>query len=209
MTRWFTFELVSAPGYVSVFINPRGSQGYGQQFVDEVSTDYGNRCYVDVMKGMDFVCQEYAFVDSSKKAVMGGSFGGYMVNWIAGHTDRFNCAVSHAGLYNLVSFYGATEELWFPEWDMGRTPWETPEGYSRWSPHRFAQNFKTPLLITHGQQDFRVPVEESMQLFTACQRQGVPSRFIYFPDEGHVIEHPQNVALWWDEIHAWFATYLR
>ena len=209
LTRWFTFELVSAPGYVSVFINPRGSQGYGQQFVDGVSTDYGNRCYVDVMRGMDFVCQEYAFIDTSKKAAIGGSFGGYMVNWIVGHTDRFNCAVSHAGLYNLVSFYGATEELWFPEWDMGRTPWENPEGYAQWSPHRFAQNFETPVLITHGQQDFRVPVEESMQLFTACQRRGVPSRFVYFPDEGHVIEKPQNVALWWDEIHNWFAAYLR
>ncbi|MFQ6091176.1 MAG: prolyl oligopeptidase family serine peptidase [bacterium] len=209
MYRWFNFQLLSAPGYVSIFINPRGSAGYGQKFVDEVSTDYGNRCYVDLMKGLNFVCQRYAFIDTTKIAAVGGSFGGYMVNWIVGHTDRFDCAVSHAGLYNLISFYGATEELWFPEWDLGQTPWENPEGYSRWSPHRFAQNFKTPVLITHGQQDFRVPVEESMQLFTACQRQGVPTRFVYFPDEGHVIEKPRNVTLWWRQMYDWFEKYLK
>jgi len=125
-----------------------------------------------------------------------------------GHTNRFKCAVSHAGIYNIVSFYGATEELWYPAWDMGKNPWDDKEIMEKWSPHNFAQNFKTPCLVTHSQQDFRVPVTESFQLFTALQLQGIPSRLVYFPDEGHVIETPQNNVRWWKEIHQWFAEYL-
>lgn len=208
MTTWFTFQLASSPGYVGVFINPRGSSGYGSAFREQVSLDYGGRCFEDLMKGLDFVIANYDFVDDSRLAAIGGSFGGYSVNWIMGHTDRFKCIVSHAGLYNLTSFYGATEELWFPEWDMGKSPWEEPDLYEKWSPHVYAKNFKTPTLVTHGELDYRVPFAESLQLFTALQRQGIPSRLVVFSDEGHVISLPQNNVRWWKEMHLWLGSYL-
>lgn len=209
MTTWFTFQLVCSPGYVGVFIDPRGSSGYSSMFREQISRDYGGRCYEDLMKGLDYVIDHYDFVDESRQAAIGGSFGGYMVNWIMGHTDRFRCIVSHASLYNLTSFYGATEELWFPEWDLGKSPWEEPELYKKWSPHRHAKNFKTPTLVTHGELDYRVPFAESLQLFTALQRQGIPSRLVVFPDEGHVISKPQNNVRWWKEIHIWLEKYLK
>jgi dipeptidyl aminopeptidase/acylaminoacyl peptidase len=208
MSGWFTFPLASTPGYVGLFINPRGSTGYGSKFRGEVSKDYGGRCYEDLMKGLDYAIEKYPFIDGSRCAAIGGSFGGYSVNWIMGNTNRFKCIVSHASLYNLTSFYGATEELWFPAWDMGETPWDEPELYARWSPHRLAKNFKTPTLVTHGLMDFRVPYAESLQLFTALQRQGIPSRLVTFPDEGHVIGGPQNNVRWWKEIHRWLKKYL-
>jgi dipeptidyl aminopeptidase/acylaminoacyl peptidase len=209
MTTWFTFQLVCSPGYVGVFINPRGSSGYGSLFREQVSRDYGGRCYEDLMKGLDYVLESCDYVDKNRIAAIGGSFGGYSVNWIMGHTDRFKCLVSHAGLYNLISFYGATEELWFPEWDMGRMPWAESELYDLWSPHNYAQRFKTPTLVTHGELDYRVPLTESFQLFTALQRQGIPSRLVVFPDEGHVIDKPQNNVRWWKEIHRWLEKYLK
>ncbi|MFQ6108837.1 MAG: prolyl oligopeptidase family serine peptidase [Candidatus Aminicenantales bacterium] len=184
MTTWFTFQLVCSPGYVGVFINPRGSSGYGSSFREEISRDYGGRCFEDLMRGLDYVISHYDFVNKDLQAAIGGSFGGYMVNWIMGHTHRFRCIVSHASLYNLTSFYGATEELWFPEWDMGKSPWEEPELYEKWSPHIHAKNFRTPTLVTHGELDYRVPFTESLQLFTALQRQGVPSRLVVFPMKG-------------------------
>ena len=208
MTTWFTFQLVCSPGYVGVFVNPRGSAGYGSAFREEVSRDYGGRCYEDLMNGLDHVIAQYHFVDGDRLAAIGGSFGGYSVNWIMGHTDRFDCIVSHAGLYNTTSFYGATEELWYPAWDLGESPWEEPELYDRWSPHRFAHNFKTPTLVTHGERDYRVPFAESLQLFTALQRQGIESRLVVFADEGHVIGKPQNNVRWWREMHRWLARYL-
>lgn len=209
MTRWLTFQLVCSPGYVGVFINPRGSVGYGSEFREEVSLDYGGKCYDDLMKGLDYVIGNYDFVDADKQAAVGGSFGGYSVNWIMGQTDRFDCIVSHAGLYNMISFYGATEELWFPAWDMGSTPWNEPELYNKWSPHNYVKNFTTPTLVTHGELDFRVPFAESLQLFTALQREEIPSRLIVFHDEGHVIEGLQNNIRWWKEMHRWFETYLK
>jgi dipeptidyl aminopeptidase/acylaminoacyl peptidase len=209
MTTWFTFQLVCSPGYVGVFINPRGSSGYGSTFREQVSRDYGGRCFEDLMKGLDYVNQHYDFVDKKRQAAIGGSFGGYMVNWIMGHTDRFRCIVSHASLYNLISFYGATEELWFPAWDMGKSPWDEAELYEKWSPHVHAKKFKTPTLVIHGEKDYRVPFAESLQLFTALQRQGIPSRLVVFPDEGHVIQGPQNNVRWWKEIHIWLEKYLK
>jgi len=209
MTTWFTFQLICSPGYVGVFLDPRGSTGYGSTFREQISRDYGGRCYEDLMKGLDFVVEHYDFVDESRQAAVGGSFGGYSVNWIMGHTDRFKCIVSHASLYNLTSFYGATEELWFPEWDMGESPWEESELYKKWSPHVYAKDFKTPTLVTHGEYDYRVPFAESLQLFTALQRQSISSRLVVFPDEGHVISQPQNNVRWWKEIHIWLEKYLK
>ena len=209
MPRWFTFQMVSAPGYVGLFINPRGSRGYGSTFREQVSKDYGGRCFIDLVKGLDYAIKKYPFIDEKRQAAIGGSFGGYSVNWLMAHTDRFKCIVSHASLYNLTSFYGATEELWFPAWDIGETPWDEPDLYKKWSPHLHAKKFKTPTLVIHGEKDYRVSFSESLQLFTALQRQGIPSRLLVFPDEGHVISGLQNNVRWWKEIHIWLKEYLK
>ncbi len=129
MTTWFTFQLITSPGYVGLFINPRGSTGYGSKFREQVSHDYGGRAYEDLMSGLDYAIKQYDFIDPLKTAAIGGSYGGYCVNWILGHTDRFKCLVSHAGLYNLESFYGSTDELWYPAWDIGKTPWDVLTNY--------------------------------------------------------------------------------
>ncbi|MGZ8867823.1 MAG: prolyl oligopeptidase family serine peptidase, partial [Thermoanaerobaculia bacterium] len=134
---------------------------------------------------------------------------GYMVNWILGHSDLFKALVSHAGVYNLESMYGVTEELWFPEWEFGGNPWDNPELIEKWSPHRSAKNFKTPTLVVHGELDFRVPIGEGIQLYTALQRRGVPSRLLYYPDEGHWVLKPQNSKLWHEQVLGWFDQYLK
>ncbi len=207
--RW-NYQMFASPGYVIVAINPRGSTGYGQTFTDEISQDWGGKVYEDLMKGLDYVIAEFNdLIDAGRIAAAGGSYGGYMMNWIQGHTDRFTCLVSHAGVYNLTSMYGSTEELWFPEWDLGKTPWENPEGYARFSPHTYAANFKTPVLIVHGQLDFRVPFGEAMQAFTAVKRQGVQAKLVYFPDEGHFVLKPRNAEFWWKTLHEWFAEWLQ
>jgi len=205
--RWNP-QMFAARGYVVLMPNPRGSSGFGQKFIEEISGDWAGKVYVDLMNGVDaFAALPY--VDANRIGAAGGSYGGYMVNWILGHTNRFKALVSHAGLFNLESFYGATEELWFPEWEFGGTPWDNPEMYARWSPHRFVKNFATPTLVTHGELDFRVPIGEGFQLFTALQRRGIPSRLLYFPDEGHWVLKPQNSKLWHETVLGWFDTYLK
>jgi dipeptidyl aminopeptidase/acylaminoacyl peptidase len=201
-------QMFTSRGYVVIKINPRGSEGYGQKFTDEINRDWGGKPYEDLMKGVDYVTARYPFIDSRRMAAAGASYGGYMANWIAGHTDRFKCLITIAGAYNLISKYGATDELWFPEWEMGGTPWTAREQYEKWSPHNFAGNFKTPTLVIHGQFDYRVPVTEGMQMFTALQRQNVPSRFLYFPDEGHWISRPQNLQLYFTTIQEWLKRWL-
>jgi dipeptidyl aminopeptidase/acylaminoacyl peptidase len=206
--RW-NAQMFAAPGYIVVMVNPRGSSGYGQQFTDEISRDWGGKVYKDLMAGLDYVLDTYDFIDSDRLAAMGGSFGGYMVNWMEGHTDRFTTFISHAGLFNLTSMYYATEELWFVEWDLGGTPWEAPKLYKKWSPHNFVKNFKTPMLVIHGAGDFRVPIGEGLQMYTALQAMGVESKLLYYPDEGHWILKPQNSELWYDSVHEWLARYLK
>jgi dipeptidyl aminopeptidase/acylaminoacyl peptidase len=206
--RW-NAQMFASPGYVVAMLNPRGSTGYGQKFTDAISGDWGGKCYEDIMKGLDYILESYTFIDGERVAAAGASFGGYMVNWIEGHNDRFRCLVSHAGVYNLASMYGATEELWFPEWEFKGTPWTNPDMYSRFSPHNFAGNFRTPCLVVHGERDFRVPYTEGLQLFTALQRRGVPSKLLFFPDEDHFVRKPQNAELWWNTLHEWFAGYLK
>ncbi len=200
--------LFAAQGYVVLAANPRGSTSFGQGFTDEISGDWGGKAYQDLMNGVDHLIG-MGLVDPQRMGAAGGSYGGYMVNWILGHSDRFHALVSHAGVYNLESMYGVTEELWFPEWEFQGTPWSNPEMYRRWSPHLSAAKFKTPTLVVHGELDYRVPIGEGMQLFTALQRQKVPSKLLYFPDEGHWIAKPQNSLLWHKTVFAWFDTYLR
>lgn len=204
--RW-NAQLFAAPGYVTVLLNPRGSTGFGQRFVDQVSGDWGGRVFVDVMAGVEHAAR-FPFVDSTRIAAAGGSYGGYLVNWLNAHATRFDAFISHAGLYHLEAFYGATDELWFPEWEFGGPPWLNRDAYERWSPHRYAQNFRTPTLVIHGGRDYRVPDTQGFQLFTVLQRQGVPSRLLYFPDEGHWVTRPHNQRIWWREVHAWLARYL-
>jgi dipeptidyl aminopeptidase/acylaminoacyl peptidase len=159
------------------------------------------------MKGIDHVLT-LGYIDKERIGAAGGSYGGYMVNWILGHSDRFKALVSHAGVYNLTSMYGVTEELWFPEWDLSGTPWSNPKGYERWSPHVASANFKTPTLVIHGELDYRVPIGEGLQLFTALQRNKVPSKLLYYPDEGHWVLKPLNSMLWYKTVFDWLDTYL-
>ena len=206
--RWNPMICASA-GYVVLMPNPHGSTGFGHEFTEQISGDWAGACYEDLMRGVDWAIAQ-GIADPERMGAMGGSFGGYMVNWILGHTDRFKALVSHCGVYNLESMYGATEELWFPEWDLRGMPWDDREGnYARFSPHRFASGFKTPTLVIHGELDFRVPLGEGLQLFTALQRQGVPSRLLYFPDEGHWVLKPRNSRLWNETVLAWLDRYVK
>ena len=209
-SRW-NYQMFAAQGFGLVIINPRGSTGYGQRFVDEVSKGWGGKVYADLMSGLDVALARNTWMDRTRLGAAGGSFGGYMVNWIAGHSTRFKALVSHAGPFNLENMDTATEELWFPEWEYGGPVWDAKamrEQYRVYSPHLFARNFKTPTLVTGGELDFRVPYAENLSMFTALQRQGVPSRLVLFPDEGHWILKPQNQRLWWSEVQGWMAKYL-
>lgn len=200
--RW-NAQMFASRGYVAVLINPRGSTGYGQRFTDEISRDWGGKVYEDLMKGVDYILKTFSFVDGKRMAAAGASYGGYMVNWIAGHSNRFRCFVSHDGSFNMKSMYGTTEELWFPEWEFGGAPFDNPGLYDKWSPSTFAHNFRTPMLVVHGQLDFRLDVSEGFQLFTALQRQGVKSKMLYFPDEGHFVTKPANAELWYTTVLDW------
>ena len=209
--RW-NYQMFAAPGYGVVIINPRGSPGYGQKFVDAISKDWGGAVYTDLMLGLDAALAKDSWLDSTRMSAAGGSYGGYMVDWIAGHSDRFKALVSHAGPFNLENMYGATEELWFPTWEYGGPYWDSTamaQNYRKWSPHLYAKNFKTPTLVTAGELDYRVPYTEDLSFFSALQRQGVPSRLVVFPDEGHWVQKPQNQKLWWSEVQGWLGKYLQ
>ena len=221
--RWNP-ELIAADGYVVVMVNPRGSTGYGQSFIDGVNGDWGGKAYVDLMKGLDAAEAKYPFIDKTRECALGGSYGGFMANWILTHTDRFACIVTHDGMFNPQSAYGTTEELWFNEWEFRRPalkgikgqdvdgpgqPWKYAAGpvandpFRKWSPMLSIQNAKTPTLVVHSQRDYRLDVSEGFQLFTALQRLNVPSRMLYFPDEGHWVLKPQNSKLWYEEVGDW------
>ncbi len=206
--RW-NAELFAANGYVVVMINPRGSTGYGLAFVDGVNGDWGGKPFTDLMQGLDYAEQHYSFIDKSRECALGASYGGYMANWVLGHTDRFKCIVTHDGMYDPESAYGTTEELWFNEWEFKGKPWDyygrpdSENPYRKWAPMLSAKNFKTPTLVIHNQLDYRLDVSEGFQLFTTLQRLKVPSKMLYFPDEGHWVLKPQNSQLWWKTVNDW------
>jgi len=220
--RWNP-ELMAADGYVVVMVNPRGSTGYGQAFIDGVNGDWGGKAYLDLMSGLDAAEAKYPFLDKNHECALGGSYGGFMANWILTHTNRFACIVSHDGMFNPQSAYGTTDELWFNEWEFrdhspagkkaaglaAGQPWTyfdrpaAADNFRRWSPLLFIRNAKTPTLVIHSQKDYRLDVSEGFQLFTALQRLGVPSRMLYFPDEGHWVLKPQNSQLWYQEVGEW------
>lgn len=201
--RW-NLQMFAARGYVVVATNPRGSTGYGQKFTDQISLDWGGKVYTDLMNSYDYAVNSFGFIDSSRTFAAGASYGGYMINWIEGHTNRFKALVCHDGVFNLESMFGGTEELWFPIWEYGGTYWENPSVYKKWSPHNYVKNFKTPMLVVHGANDFRVPEGQAFELFTALQLMKVESRFLYFPDEYHFVVKPQNAKLWWNTIYDWY-----
>ncbi len=206
--RWNP-ELFAANGYVVVMVNMRGSTGYGQAFVDGVNGDWGGKPFTDLMEGLDYAEQHYPFIDKNRECALGASYGGYMANWVLGHTDRFKCIVTHDGMFNAESAFGSTEELWFNIWEFRGHPWDyygkpdSENPFRKWSPSLSAVHFKTPTLVVHSQLDYRLDVSEGLQLFTTLQLRGVPSEMLYFPDEGHWVLKPQNSQLWWKTVNAW------
>ncbi len=206
--RWNP-NMFASDGYLVVMVNPRGSTGYGQKFVDDINGDWGGRAYQDLMLGLDYVGKTYAFADTNNACALGASYGGYAVNWIITHNNRFKCAVSHDGMWNTDSAWGTTEELWFNNWEFKGTPYTNRELYRKWSPMLSGANIKTPTLVVHGQLDYRLDVSEGFQLFTTLQTMKVPSKMLYFPDEGHWVLKPQNSQLWYKTVNGWVDTYLK
>ncbi len=206
--RWNP-QAYAGAGYAAVLIDFHGSTGYGQAFTDAIRNDWGGAPYEDLMKGLDFALGKYAFLDGERTCALGASYGGYMINWIAGSTDRFKCLVSHDGNLDERTAYFDTEELWFPEWEHGGVPWENPEGYTKHSPIERVKNWKTPMLVVHGAKDYRVVDTQGLSTFTALQRKGIPSKLLYFPDENHWVLKPQNSILWHETVIGWLDQWLK
>jgi dipeptidyl aminopeptidase/acylaminoacyl peptidase len=206
--RW-NAQVFAAAGYVVVMPNPRGSTGYGQKFIDEINQDWGGKAFDDIMTVTDHVVADMPYADSTRLTAAGGSYGGYMIDWILGHTQRFKALISHAGVYDLVSEFGATEELWFPLWEYGGPPWDRPDEYQKMSPSSYVKDFHTPTLVINGELDFRVPYTQGLELFTALQLQNVPSKLLIFPDEGHWVLKPQNTVLWYRTFVEWLDTWVK
>jgi len=205
--RW-NAQVFASAGYVVVMPNPRGSYGYGQKFTEDIKDDWGGKPYDDIMAVTDYAAA-LPYADANRMAAAGGSYGGYMIDWMLGHTQRFKAFVSHAGVYDLRSEFGGTEELWFPLWEFGGTPWDNPETYAKWSPSFYVKDFHTPTLVIHGELDFRVPYTQGLQLFTALQLQKVPSKLLEFPDEGHWVLKPQNSVLWYNSFLDWIGEWTK
>ncbi|MEM6672621.1 MAG: S9 family peptidase [Planctomycetota bacterium] len=212
--QWFSFRwnfhLMASQGYVIVAPNRRGLPGFGRAWNDEISGDWGGQAMQDILSATDSLLAE-PYIDRERTAAIGASFGGYTVYWLMGNSeDRFSCMISHCGVFNLESMYGSTEELFFVNWDLGGPYWRSQsiqEEYDRFSPHRYIENWKTPLLVIHGEKDFRVPITQGIEAFTAAQVQDVPSRFLYFPQEGHWVLQPQNGVLWHRVFFEWLDEY--
>lgn len=201
--RW-NMALWAAQSYVVAIPNFHGSSGFGQKYMDAVSQDWGGKAFVDCMAAVDYL-KQLPYVDADRMGAAGASFGGYMMNWFQGHTDQFKCLITHCGVFNFESMI-ATEELWFDAREFGGRPWQVPD-YAKFSPHRYAASFKTPNLIIHNDNDFRVPVGQGFELFNTLALLGVPSRMINFPDEGHWVLKPANSMLWHEEVFAWLRQY--
>jgi dipeptidyl aminopeptidase/acylaminoacyl peptidase len=196
-------QMFASTGFVVAAINFHGSVGYGQAFCDSVSGDWGGKPYEDITKGVEYLVRTHKYIDGKNVSAAGASYGGFMINWILTHTDRFRSLVSHSGVYDQISMYGATEELWFPEWEFRGMPWTNEKMYRTHSPSTYAAKMKTPTLVITGEHDYRVPYTQSLQLFTALQRQGIESELLFFPDETHFVRKPQNARLWWGTVLGW------
>jgi dipeptidyl aminopeptidase/acylaminoacyl peptidase len=201
--RWNP-QAYAGAGYAAVMVDFHGSVGYGQAFTDSIGGDWGGKPLEDLKKGLAAALKRYPWMDGDKVAALGASFGGYMINWISGNwPDRFRCLVNHDGNLDERLAYYDTEELWFPEWDHQGTPWTNPHGYEKHNPVNHVKNWKTPMLVIHGALDFRVVETQGMSTFTALQRRGIPSKFLYFPDENHWMLKPHNSILWHETVISW------
>jgi len=212
--NWFSYrwnpQVYAGAGYAVVMIDFHGSTGYGQAFSDAIRGDYGGKPLVDLQKGLTAALERYPWMDKDRVGALGASYGGYMINWIAGNwPDRFRCLVNHDGIFDTRSFYYDTEELWFPEWDLQGMPWANPDGYEEHNPVNFVKNWKTPMLVIHGGNDFRVASTQGISVFTALQRRGIPSKLLYFPDENHYVSKPQNSILWHETVIRWLDQWLK
>jgi dipeptidyl aminopeptidase/acylaminoacyl peptidase len=207
--RWNP-QTYAGAGYAAVMVDFHGSTGYGQAFTDSIRGDWGGKPLVDLQKGLDAALAKYPFLDGSRVCALGASYGGYMINWIAGNwPDRFTCLVNHDGNIDERMAYYATEELWFPEWEHGGTPWENPAGFAKHNPIDHVSKWKTPMLVIHGARDYRVVDTQGMATFTALQRKGIPSQFLYFPDENHWVLKPANSILWHETVLGWLDRWLK
>lgn len=207
--RWNP-QAYAGAGYAVVMVDFHGSTGYGQAFTDSIRGDWGGKPLVDLQKGLAAALERYPWMDGDRVGALGASFGGYMVNWIAGQwPDRFRCLVNHDGNLDERMAYFDTDELWFPEWDHLGTPWENPDSYEEQNPVRFVDRWKTPMLVIHGEQDFRIPVTQGLATFNVLQRRGIPSKLLYFPDENHWVLKPQNSVLWHETVLAWLDQWLK
>ena len=205
--RW-NYQMFATRGWVVAAVNFHGSTGYGQKFTDAISQHWGDYPFDDLMKGLDVVAR-LPYVDSTRMGAAGASYGGYMILWMAGHTNRFKVLVDHDGVFNPVSMAGSTEELWFTDWEFGGPLYANRALYEKWSPLNHVSNWKTPLLVVHGQLDYRVDLSEGYQAFTAAKRMGLDAKFLYFPDEGHWVLRPRNRRLWWGTVLDWLEVYLK
>ncbi|MBD2843191.1 S9 family peptidase [Erythrobacter sp. KMU-140] len=207
-SRWNP-RVVASQGYAVISVDFHGSTGYGQAFTDSINRDWGGKPLEDLQKGLAAALELDSQIDGSRACAMGASYGGYMVNWIAGRwPDRFNCLVQHDGLFDMRSFYYSTEELWFPRWDFGGSYSEARDEYERWNPVNHVDNWKTPMLVIAGEQDFRVPYTQGLQSFTALQERGVPSQLLVFPDENHWVLGAENSLQWHHTVFAWLDRWL-
>jgi dipeptidyl aminopeptidase/acylaminoacyl peptidase len=207
--RWNP-QAYSGAGYAAVMVDFHGSTGYGQAFTDSISRDWGGKPLVDLQKGLAATLENYPWMDGDRVGALGASYGGFMINWIAGMwNDRFRCLVNHDGVFDMRSMYFTSEELWFPEWEQGGTYWDNPQGHEEFNPALHVSSWKTPMLVIHGGRDYRVPLGQGLGAFTALQRQGIPSRFLYYPDENHWVLKPANSIQWHDEVLAWLAKWLK
>ena len=193
-----------------VMVDFHGSTGYGQAFTESISKDWGGKPLEDLQKGLDAALQKYDWMDGRRVSALGASYGGYMINWIAGNwPDRFRCLINHDGVFDLRAMYYSTEELWFPEWEQGGPQFDNPDGYEKDNPVRFVDQWKTPMLVIQGALDYRVPETQGLGAFTALQRRGVPSRYLNFPDENHWVLSTANSLQWHDEVEQWLDRWLR
>ena len=207
--RWNP-QTYAGAGYAVVTVDFHGSTGYGQAFTDAISKDWGDKPLQDLQKGLAAALAQSPWMDGDRVAALGASYGGFMIDWIAGNwPDRFRCLVSHDGTFDQRMMYYATEELWFPEWEQGGPYWTNPEGHEKYNPVRFVDRWKAPILVVHSGMDFRIPVTQGIAAFTAAQRRGIPSELLYFPDENHWVLKPANSILWHDTVNAWLDRWLK
>lgn len=207
--RWNP-QTYAGAGYATVFVDFHGSPGYGQAFTDSITGDWGGKPLRDLQKGLKAALEKYPWIDANRACALGASYGGYMINWMAGNwSEPFKCLVNHDGIFDSRAMAYSTEELWFEEWEHGGTPYDVPRNYEKFNPARFVSKWSTPMLVIHGQLDYRVPDTQGISTFTALQRRGIPSRLLYFPDENHWVLKPANSVQWHKEVLRWLDEWTR